>query len=374
MDNIQTRRRMVQLCMLFVRLVSRLRAPDSLINFHRRVIVKKLKLLMYIFAMLILPPPPPAPKYEQVLFQEALPQRQLHHARDQWEEIMNDGRRCFTLTGETPHSIAKIVEDLYLLLLSRRRHPRRFRRFRLTARNRILMIFIWLRHYPREELLATQFGISTSVVSKDIHCILPVLWHYFQTQIQWPDHQQWLEMTGYWEDFPNAVGVIDGCLTEINRPLSEPQHDFFSGHGRYHCVSTQVIIDNRKHIRFLRSGFLGHCNDATQFQLLPTIGDGQELHLPAHLYFLADSIYPNRHPLLTPYRRNQIQGENREDLLLFNLAHRRRRVTVEHVISVFKTYAVLKGTYRHERWFLPLLADVCAALSHRRIVINQELR
>ena len=159
-----------------------------------------------------------------------------------------------------------------------------------------------------------------------------------------------------------------------NRPQCEPQHEFFSGHGRFHCLSTQTIIDNINNIRFLRSGFLGHGNDAQQYQLLPTIGDGQELHLPANLYLLADSIYPNRSPLMTQFRQNEFNDLNGEGVSMFNLAHKRRRVTVEHVISWFKTYAVVKGTYRHERWFFPVVAEVCAALAHRRLVVNRQMR
>ena len=117
------------------------------------------------------------------------------------------------------------------------------------------------------------------------------------------------------------------------RPQSEPQHECFSGHGRFHCLSTQIIIDNINNIRFLRSGFLCHSNDTQQYQLLPTIGDGQELHLPANLYLLADSIYPNRTPLMTQFRQNEINDLDREGVSMLNLAHKRRRVTVEYVIS-----------------------------------------
>ena len=35
------------------------------------------------------------------------------------------------------------------------------------------------------------------------------------------------------------------------------------------CIAFQIIIDNRRHIRHVRSGFLGHLNDSGQFLLLP---------------------------------------------------------------------------------------------------------
>ena len=309
-----------------------------------------------------------------VLF-DGQPRERVLRGRDYWHELVHDGPRFFSLTGETPQSLTTIVDDLERQLLSRSRYARRFRQFKLNARNRVLMVFMWLRHYPREELLAAQFGVSTNMVSRDIHHIVPLLWHYFESQITWPNQLEWLALAGNWDEFPNTVGAIDGTMTEVNIPQSEPQHEFYSGYGRYHCMSTQIIIDNTKKIRFLRSGFLGHCNDAQQYQLLPRIGDGEELQFPNDLNLLADSIYPNGHPLLTPFRINQEgAGLNQENIRLYNLCHRHYRATVEHVISDFKTYAVMKGKYRHERWFLPIVANVCAALAHRRIVVNQQLR
>ena len=376
MDAEQNRRReLLELCACFAQVVRMLRLPDFELHIAKLYqMLKMLRLIIYTLRMTIIPPPPPVPRYEEVLF-EGQQQRRLPGGRDCWTEFVNDGSRFWMLTGETPHSMITIANDLERLLLSRRRHPRRYNKFKLTARNRMLMVFVWLRHYPREELLAAQFGVSINVVSRDIHYIIPILWHYLESQILWPNHQQWTELAGNWENFPNAVGAIDGTVTEINMPLSEPQHEFYSGHAKYHCISTQIIIDNTKRLRFVRSGFLGHCNDAQQYQLLPRIGHDEELHFPENLCLLADSIYPNQYPLLTPFRNNQVyDGLDRQDISLFNLCHRRCRITVEHAISYFKTYAVMKGPYRHERWFLPVISNVCAALAHRRIVVNQQLR
>ena len=336
-------------------------------------VIPRLKAILYILAIILVPPPPQIPKYDLVLLEGNFGRvNQRGRGRDCWEELVHDGPRFRMLTGETPEALNTLANDLTGQLLSRKRNTRKYRRFKLSARNRLLMIFIWLRHYPREELLAAQFGVSRNVVSMDIQYLIPVLWHYFNGSIRWPINGQWQALMGTWDFFPNAVGAIDGTQTEVNIPLSEPQHEFYSGHLHYHCISTQIIIDCDRNIRFLRSGFLGHSNDAMQYHLLPSIGHGQELELPQHAYLLADSIYPNRYPLLTPFRRNQINHD--DNMELFNLEHRRCRIAVEHVISYFKTYAVMKGVYRHGRWLLPVIADICAVLAHRHIVVNRDLR
>ena len=352
----------------FLNLLMRLEdhaAPLQNLLFH---VVTRLRIILYIVTIVLMPSPPPIPKYDLVLLDDNVPRRN-YRGRDCWQELSNDGQRFRMLTGETLGDFSTMADALTIHLLSRKRNPAKCRRFKLTVKNRLLMIFIWFRHYPREELLAAQFGVSVNVVSMDIQFIVPVLWDYFRGNIRWPTIDQWRAMIGTWELFPYAVGIIDGTLTEINIPISEPQHEFYSGHKHYHCISTQIIIDCNRNIRFLRSGFLGHCNDALQYMLLPSIGHGQELELPQGVYLLADSIYPNREPLLTPFRRNQIHGD--ENLELFNLEHSRCRVAVEHVISYFKTFAVMKGVYRHKRWLLPVIADICAALAHRHIFVNQ---
>ena len=79
----------------------------------------------------------------------------------------------------------------------------------------MLMVFIWLRQYSREQLLAAYFEISTNTVSRDIHFIIPLIWSYFRDKIQWPNHE-WLQLAGNWEDFPNAVGVDPRANRSMN--------------------------------------------------------------------------------------------------------------------------------------------------------------
>ena len=67
------------------------------------------------------------------------------------------------------------------------------------------------------------------------------MWHYFKGHVKWATAQQWLQMANYWETFPGAVAVIDGTRRKIQRPQTEPQEQFYSGHCCYHNFSTQII-------------------------------------------------------------------------------------------------------------------------------------
>ena len=127
----------------------------------------------------------------------------------------------------------------------------------------------------------------------------------------------------------------------------------------------------------MQSGFLGHLNDAGQFALMPNIGPGQELPFPEEMYLLGDNGYPNRYPVMTKFRAHQIRQaateEDRTAMHIFNEEHSRCRIYAEHVISYFKTYRAVKEMYRHPRWMMPIVAEVCACLAQRHIRLSEEI-
>ncbi|CAB4016352.1 Hypothetical predicted protein [Paramuricea clavata] len=274
------------------------------------------------------------------------------------------------MTGESVESFRQLVHDMlpYVTLFTRGRQLRvRDNPFVLDVRNRILMVVIWLRMYPEVVMLSGLFMVSPTTVKREIRFLLPVLWNYFKQFVRWPSHEQWLEMANHWEMFPGAVAVIDGTRHAIQRPQTERQQDFYSGYCRYHNFSTQIIMDNNSNIVYIQSGFLGHNNDSGQFQLMPVIGTGQELHLPQGLYILADKGYPSVYPLVTP-RRNAAGNLTRR---LFNREHARVRTRVEHCIRQVKEYGAVSHLWRHERWMFPIVTELCSFLAQRHIHISR---
>lgn len=195
------------------------------------------------------------------------------------------------------------------------------------------MVLIWLRHYPTNTVLAAMFGTNTSTVTRIIRSTIPIMYHHLKHFVSWPTAQEWSLMQKTWEMFPTAVGCIDGTLHKINRP-TENQQLFYSGHRHFHGMSTQVIVDVHRNIRYVKSGFQGSANDAGQFLHLPSIGPGKELDFPPDCCLLGDKAYANRYPVITPFRRNQIgAGLDGDIQLIFNIELARHRVIIEHTIS-----------------------------------------
>jgi hypothetical protein len=127
-------------------------------------------------------------------------------------------------------------------------------------------------------------------------------------------------------------------------------------------------MDNCGSIVFIQFGFLGHNNDSAQLQMMPRIGNGEELDLPAGLYILADKEYPCEYPLLTPWRERAVAGD--EHRKLFNLQLRRVRVRIEHCIRRVKEYGAVNQLWRHERWMFPVVNELCAFLAQRHINLS----
>ncbi|CAG2212839.1 unnamed protein product [Mytilus edulis] len=287
-----------------------------------------------------------------------------YEARDVFSVLQNRPFDFWDTFWESPRSF----QELVLAITPRTVGFRYGVRF-MTLENRLLMTLIWLRQYPTYSMLSQYFGISVPTVYTIIKKMWVILWEEVARTIVWPDRNTWHRRNGKWPEMPNVLGCIDGTSHEILVPQTEPQEEFYSGHRKFHCIHTQVVIDNEKNICHIHSGFLGHDNDAFAYQQMKRIGPGLDLDFPANGFILADSIYPNTRPLVTPYKANEIarlpRNEKRRKRK-FNKLHKKRRIFVEHVIKELKTFRVIGAIYRHTRWELSCIVETCAGLAKRR--------
>ena len=98
----------------------------------------------------------------------------------------------------------------------------------------------------------------------------------------------------------SVVGAIDGTSTEIYRPQIELQELLLSGHRHFHAIHTQIVIDNTGYFCYTEAEFLGHQND-TQFTTTKQNAVNGPLHFPEDCVLVVNKIYPNRHPIVTPF-------------------------------------------------------------------------
>ena len=89
--------------------------------------------------------------------------------------------------------------------------------------------------------------------------------------IQWPTHEQWMNMTYNWEHFPDAMAQLMGRSTRDSMTTVATVDITFS---------IQIVMDNCGRIVFIQSAFLGHNNDSAQLQM---IGSSYLLYDEAHV-------------------------------------------------------------------------------------------
>ena len=300
--------------------------------------------------------------------------------RDLFALISNQEHLFWLNTGETTDSFLQMARETawHFFMITRRGNPRqRMGRIKLNVLNRLLLVLIWLRRYPHVHTLALMFDVSPQTVSAYIYQGVIILWRHFRSSVIWPNIREWDALRNNWPEFPDAVGSIDVTPHEIQIPSTEPQREFYSGHRHFHLLNTQLICDNTGHIRFLQTGFLGGMHDSQAFRLMEPVGPGQVLDLPNGVVLLADKGYPDNVPLLTPFRQAQIRAmrNNRERRRArkFNRELARKRVRVEHIFKQIKDFKCTSSIWRHPRWLLPSVIEVCTFLTERRITLFQGL-
>ena len=177
-----------------------------------------------------------------------------NRGRDVWQILELNPIVFWYMTGETQEMAEAMVEKVYLDVTAPRHLPRtprtdRRRRCIPDVRNRVLLVIIWLRQYLKLYVLAHMFQISKSTVAEEIYHIVPVVILNFRHYITWHSLQKWRELLNSFYSFPNAVGMMDGTIHQINRPSNAEKAEFYRGDKRCHFMSTQFHDQCPVHIR-----------------------------------------------------------------------------------------------------------------------------
>ena len=139
-----------------------------------------------------------------------------------------------------------------------------------------------------------------------------------------------------------------------------------------HCFHTMVVITNNFKVVMAKGGYSGRNNDAGIFRLMR-----RYVRLPRNLYLLGDTIFPNGHPLITPYSRRQINAVRNTPLyqrrIAANRTIRKYRPRVENAIKWLKDFNILHYMYRHDRDEQAQIVDIVAGLTDRRMQMFDEL-
>jgi hypothetical protein len=252
--------------------------------------------------------------------------------------------------------------------------------FSLSAQDQLLVVIVWLRHYPTNEVLGYLFGVSDSTVSRVVARVLPLVEALGLRSLRLPDPQTARRKTlpDLLQETPALAVVIDSFEQRVQRPqvppppppaASQPASDpsgsartpatdpsphpadaWYSGKKKQHTIKCQVAVDETDgRIVDVSESVPGPTADIELLRLSELMAS-----LPEGVGGLGDLAYVGIDKIAegkagaTPRRKPRGQPRPEEDKA-YNRAFARRRIVVEHGIARLRKYQALAQTDRHHR-------------------------
>ena len=158
-----------------------------------------------------------------------------------------------------------------------------------------------------------------------------------KTHLRWPNPNERIEIARRIEAkyaFPNCVGFIDGTLHALSQVPQREDAPDYSGRKVRFSLSTLIVCDDKRQIRYLLAGWPGTAHDNRIFKASNLYKQSAEFFGPTE-YILGDSAYE-----CTPFQvsafRKTATTDLQHDQSVFNTALARGRILSEHTIGIWK--------------------------------------
>jgi hypothetical protein len=180
--------------------------------------------------------------------------------------------------------------------------------------------------------------------------------------VHWPDaderHQIAREIHQLY-DFPHCLGIADGTLFPLaSEPQTEDAPDY-SGRKYGYSLSTMIICDHKRRIRYYLSGYPGSAHDNRVFRGTSLKKTPGEFFGPTQ-YIVGDSAFENDWFVVAAFKK-PTGHELPQDHEKFNNKMAKLRIISEHCIGI------LKGRF-------PWLRQICLIISEEKSSLQEILR
>jgi len=268
------------------------------------------------------------------------------------------------------------VEEMYDEFEARRLSRDKRRRvvgagrpFKLSLRDRLLMLLIHYRLYITSTLAGYLFDIDQSNVLKDIRMIEPLV----KECVPLPKKVHTLtgrlrtveEVEKY---FPGFRAFIDATEQEIPRPSDrKKRRSHYSGKKRKHTVKTQITVNNNGLIVHRTNHARGRRHDYDIFKsnhpsLPPQVSPGVDLG-----YDGIQNDFPELNVVI-PFKRRRNGKELTDEQKRYNMAQAKARVVVEHTIARMKKFRIISEEFRNRLKRYDVMTDIVSGLVNLRII------
>lgn len=223
----------------------------------------------------------------------------------------------------------------------------------LSIQDQLLMTIVWLRCYPKQDVLAYLFAVSESSVSRVLNRVLPLVEASGRDTMRMPDpgRKRRRKLDELLAGTPELAVIIDSFEQRVQRHKERSEADaHYSGKKKQNTLKSQVAIDEE----------LGLFVDVADSVAGPTADinlleqSGLLKRLPKGIGAMGDLAYigiDKLHPdgnAASPRRKPRGKDRPPEDIL-FNQTFSKRRIRVEHSIGLARRFEALSQMDRHHR-------------------------
>lgn len=257
--------------------------------------------------------------------------------------------RIFGIEPDKFDALILKIEPLWQKAEAKRlRHPRKIKKgsgrlYALSLEESVAMLLLYARSYTTHMFLSALFDIHDSAVCRYFAKVRPVVESVFDI----PD-----EKTDLREEEILKL-VVDATEQRTER---RNNGSGYSGKKKAETIKTQIVIDSRGTIKHVSKSVPGNIHDKKLYDIsgikLPdnAIGD---------LGYLGTSM-------IIPRKSSKLHSLTKAQML-FNLRHSRKRIIVEHIFALLKSYRILRDRFRgHLKNYHQYFVIVCGLCNFAR--------
>lgn len=257
--------------------------------------------------------------------------------------------RIFGIAPDKFDQLVLQIEPLWQKAEAKRlRHPRKIKKgsgrpYLLTLEESVAMLLLYTRSYTTHIFLSALFDVHESAICRYFAKVRPVVESVFDIPTEKADLR---------EDEILKL-VVDATEQRTERRDKGSGH---SGKKKAETIKTQIVVDKKGTIVHISDSVPGNIHDKKLF-------DNSGVRLPDNakgdLAYLGTNI-------TIPCKSSKLHTLTKTQTI-FNLRHSRKRIIVEHVFALLKSYGILMNRFRgHLRYYHQYFVIVCGLCNFAR--------
>lgn len=238
---------------------------------------------------------------------------------------------------------------------------------KLNLTDQVLLTLVYLHHLPTFQMLGVQFGVSESAAHYIFHYWLGILRELLPASLVEQVKKNASEWSWIEEILSDFELIVDSYEQPRERPTEyQEQKKYYSGKKKNHTFKNQLIVmPSGQEIVDVVVGKPGATSDIKIWREQRTEFGGDQK-------FQGDKAYVGEPAIDTPHKKTKNQGitiEQKQE----NFKKARKRVVVEHLIRLVKTFRIASERFRlNSTRYEQVILAVCGLIRWRigAIVLN----